>query len=175
MLYTAAVRAGSEVTFNANVSLVVPPSSSVTPDSSSSASSSYRKPSVHLSDGNILEADMIIGADGQHSTVRLSVQERPVKPKMSGTLAFTGNVPIRKVLEDDILKTENVAYSYVYWLGPRRCLFSEPSAERISTVIHHIIGYPIVSCRKSKHNRRTRLTLITVSQYGTLSAPVLGP
>ncbi|KAH9995423.1 hypothetical protein BJV74DRAFT_829949 [Russula compacta] len=136
MLYTAAVRAGSEVTFNANVSLVVPPSSSVTPDSSSSASSSYRKPSVHLSDGTILEADMIIGADGQHSTVRLSVQGRPIKPKVLGTVAFTGNVPTRKVLEDDILKTENVAYSYMYWLGPRRCFFSYPISHNTELSVH---------------------------------------
>jgi 2-polyprenyl-6-methoxyphenol hydroxylase-like FAD-dependent oxidoreductase len=77
-----------------------------------------------LSDGIVLEADLIIGADGQHSTVRLSFEEKEnhVEPKATGTVVFTGNVPLRKILEDDILKGESVAYSWVYWFGTRRCL-----------------------------------------------------
>jgi len=81
---------------------------------------------VHLSDGTILEADMIIGADGQHSTVRSSFQEKDVEPKGTGTIVLTANVPIREILEDDVLKTQNVAYSWVYWFGPRRCFMGYP-------------------------------------------------
>jgi salicylate hydroxylase len=80
-----------------------------------------------LSDGTVLEADMIIGADGQHSTVRLSVEEKQVKPKVTSTISFSGNVPMSRILEDDILKAESVAYSWVYWLGPRRCFMGESS------------------------------------------------
>ena len=84
---------------------------------------------MHLSDGTVLEADMIIGADGQHSTVRLSVEEKQVKPKTTGTLVLSGSVPMREILEDDILKTESVAYSWVYWLGPHRCFMGESSLQ----------------------------------------------
>jgi salicylate hydroxylase len=123
-LYTAAVRAGAEVIFNAEVSSVSSPCSSETSDSSSSTSPPCDRPSIQLSDGMVLEADLIIGADGQHSTVRLSLEEKEkhVKPKATGTVVFTGNVPMRKILEDDILKGESVAYSWVYWFGTRRCL-----------------------------------------------------
>jgi 2-polyprenyl-6-methoxyphenol hydroxylase-like FAD-dependent oxidoreductase len=76
---------------------------------------------VHLSDGTVLEADMIIGADGQHSTVRSSVQEEDVKPKRTDTIVLSGNIPMRDILEDDVLKTQSVACSWVYWFGPRRC------------------------------------------------------
>jgi 2-polyprenyl-6-methoxyphenol hydroxylase-like FAD-dependent oxidoreductase len=49
---------------------------------------------VHLSDGTILETDMIIGADGQHSTVRLSFQKKAVKPSSTGTVVLSANVPM---------------------------------------------------------------------------------
>ena len=129
ILYTGAVRAGAEVIFDAKVSCVSSPCSSEASDSglSSSASSFCDRPTVHLSDGTVLEADMIIGADGQHSTVRLSVEEKQVKPKATSTISFSGNVPMSRILEDDILKAESVAYSWVYWLGPRRCFMGESS------------------------------------------------
>ena len=123
------MRAGAEVILNAKVSCVSSPCSSEASDSSrtSSASSFCERPTVHLSDGTVLEADMIIGADGQHSTVRLSVGEKQVKPKTTGTILFSGNVPMSKILEDDILKTDSVAYSWVYWFGPRRCFMGKSS------------------------------------------------
>ena len=104
----------------------------------------------------VLEADMIVGADGQHSTVRLSVEETRVKPKTTDTVAFTGSVPMRKILEDDILNQESIAYSWVYWLGPRRCFMGESSLPiGRSPVIHHVLGYPIVSYGKGTPNVRT--------------------
>ena len=128
ILYTGAVRAGAEVIFSTRVSTVSSPCFSDASDSSPSSTSSFcERPSVHLSDGTVLEADMIIGADGQHSTVRLSFEEKQVKPKTTSTLVLSGNVPMREILEDDILKTESVAYSWVYWMGPHRCFMGESS------------------------------------------------
>jgi 2-polyprenyl-6-methoxyphenol hydroxylase-like FAD-dependent oxidoreductase len=116
------------VIFNTRVSTVSSPCSSEDSDSSPSSTSSFcERPSVHLSDGTVLEADIIVGADGQHSTVRLSVEEKQVKPKSTGTLVLTGNVPMEKILEDDILKAESMAYSWVYWFGPHRCFMGESS------------------------------------------------
>jgi len=80
--------------FDTKVAFVEPPCSSEPSEGSDSSSSSplYEKPSVHLSDGTILESDLIIGADGQHSTVRLSIQEKAVKPRRTGTIVVSGNV-----------------------------------------------------------------------------------
>jgi 2-polyprenyl-6-methoxyphenol hydroxylase-like FAD-dependent oxidoreductase len=63
---------------------------------------------------------MIIGADGQHSTVRLSFQGKVVKPRRTGTIVLSGNVPMRRIFEDDVLKNHGIAYSWAYWFGSRR-------------------------------------------------------
>ncbi len=126
ILYTAAVRAGVQVIFDTKVSFAEPPCHPESSDNSS-PSPPCGGPSVHLSDGTILEADMIIGADGQHSTVRLSVEEKDVKPRRTGTIVLSGNMPIRRILEDDVLKNQSIAYSWVYWFGPRRCFMGTSS------------------------------------------------
>ena len=90
---------------------------------------------MHLFDGTIFETGMIIGADGQHSTVRSSVLEKEVKPKGTGTIVLTGNVPIREMLEDDVFKTQDTAYSCPFWYGPRRCFMG--------------VSSPLLECRVS--------------------------
>ena len=160
ILYTGAVRAGAEVILNAQVSCVSSPCSSEASDSSrtSSASLFCERPTVHLSDGTVLETDMIIGADGQHSTVRLSVGEKQSKPKPTGTIMFSGIVPMSKILEDDILKTESVAYSWVYWLGPRRCFMGESSLltrPHPSQSLNHVLGHPIVGFERASRLNKT--------------------
>jgi salicylate hydroxylase len=131
ILYAATVRAGVQVIFDTNVSYVEPPCHSESSDDLPSCD----RPSVHLSDGTILETDMIIGADGQHSTVRLSFQGKVVKPRRTGTIVLSGNVPMRRILEDDVLKNHSIAYSWAYWFGPRR-FFMGPSS-------------PLIGCRVS--------------------------
>ena len=131
MLYDAAIRAGVQVIFDTQVSFVEPPCYSESSESELSDGSSplpsCDRPSVHLTDGTILETDMIIGADGQHSTVRLSFQAKVPKPRRTGTIVLSGNVPMRSILEDDVLKDNSIAYSWVYWFGPRRCFMGASS------------------------------------------------
>lgn len=129
ILYAAVVRAGARVMFDTKVAFAEPPCPSEPSEGSDSSSSSplCERPSVHLSDGSILETDLIIGADGQHSTVRSSIQEKAIKPRTTDTIVLSGNVPTRKILEDDVLKTQSVAYSWVYWFGPRRCFMGASS------------------------------------------------
>ncbi|KAI9438895.1 FAD/NAD-P-binding domain-containing protein [Lactarius psammicola] len=116
ILYDAATRAGAEVIFNADVRLASPPA----------RGKSGGKPSVQLRDGTVLHADIIIGADGQHSTVRTSVQEKRVEPQVTDTIVFTGHIPMKRLLEDDVLNADKFAFSWVYWFGPRRaCLGGE--------------------------------------------------
>ncbi|KAI0255935.1 hypothetical protein BJV78DRAFT_1174599 [Lactifluus subvellereus] len=123
ILYNAAVRAGAQVIFNTNVRSASPPSLS---GLHSTAHTSRERPSVQLSDGTVLEADLIIGADGQHSTVRTSVLGTLVKPKRTGTIVLSGNVPMNKVLEDDV--TSGLAHSRTYWMGSHRCFFGYPTS-----------------------------------------------
>ncbi len=129
ILYTAAVRAGVQVIFDTKVSFAEPPCHPESSDNSS-PSPPCGGPSVHLSDGTILEADMIIGADGQHSTVRLSVEEKDVKPRRTGTIVL--------VLVGVLVWSTSMFYGYV--IVP----------DRISRIIHHVLGYPIVGYRRVK-------------------------
>lgn len=128
ILYNAAVRAGAQVIFNTNVCSASPPSKS---GRGPTAHTSRERPSVQLSDGTVLEADLIIGADGQHSTVRSSVLGKPVEPKRTGTIVLSGNLPMSKVLEDDV--TSSLAHSRTYWMGTRRCFLGKSS--------------PLIGCR----------------------------
>lgn len=120
------------------------PKSSNLPSSESPHLPPCDRPSVHLSDGTILETDMVIGADGQHSTVRLSFQREVVKPRRTGTIVLSGNVPMRRILEDDVLKSHNIAYSWVYWFGPRRCFMGASSL--LMDVAYHLTRSRLSNC-----------------------------
>lgn len=109
ILFDAAIRAGAEVIFNADVRFASPPAQ---------GPSASGKPSVQLRDGTVLHADMIVGADGQHSTMRTSIEEKHVEPRATNTLVFTGNIPMKSLLEDEVL--EKFETTWVYWFGPRR-------------------------------------------------------
>jgi salicylate hydroxylase len=135
ILYAAAVRAGVQVIFDTKVSFAEPPCHSESSDDSSPLPS-CDQPSVHLSDGTILKADMIIGADGQHSTVRLSFQGKVVKPRRTGTIVLSGNVPMRRILEDDVLKNHGIAYSWAYWFGSRRFFMGYPISSDSEYAVH---------------------------------------
>jgi salicylate hydroxylase len=141
ILYDAAIRAGAEVIFNADVRLASPPAQGTSA-------------SVQLRDGTVLHADMIIGADGQHSTVRTSVQRKRVVPQATETVVFTGHIPMNRLLEDDTLQADKFAFSWVYWFGPRRAvlgglIFIDISVPvSTSPAVHHVLGYPIVSLGK---------------------------
>ena len=75
-----------------------------------------RPSAVTLADGSTLDADLIVGADGTHSTVRgATVGDAPAR--FSGMCAYRAMVPL--VPEDDL--------SVRLWLGPGR----------------HVVVYPV--------------------------------
>lgn len=74
---------------------------------------------VQLEDGTTEEAEVVIAADGLHSTARqLLVDDEPVS---SAYVAYRGAVPIEKVQENDVSETDVVVY-----IGPRRHFVQYP-------------------------------------------------
>ncbi len=68
---------------------------------------------VHFDNGNTVEADVVIGADGIHSSVRKAIMGAE-SPRFSGHVAYRGLVPVERVAE---LGIEVAAFA---WWGPNR-------------------------------------------------------
>ncbi|KAH9066722.1 hypothetical protein EDB87DRAFT_1828071 [Lactarius vividus] len=92
--------------------------------------------SVQLRDGTVLHADIIIGADGQHSTIRNSVQRKRVEPRATDTVVFSGNVSMQRLLEDDRIDVDELSSSWSYWFGPGRACSGHPIAHDREYAIH---------------------------------------
>lgn len=58
------------------------------------------KPSVTLSTGKVLTADIVIGADGPRSIVRPVVLDRNDDAEPSGITVFGGTIPAEEMLKD---------------------------------------------------------------------------
>jgi salicylate hydroxylase len=78
------------------------------------------RPVLRFSDGEVVEHDVLIGADGIHSIVRAAVGES-VSPIYSGLCAFRGLVPADQAPEFARRP------AHTLWLGPA----------------HHLVHYPI--------------------------------
>jgi salicylate hydroxylase len=74
-----------------------------------------------FADGDVVEADVVIGADGIHSLIRAAVTETPVPPTYSGSCAFRALVPAREA------PAFARSPAQVLWLGPG----------------HHLVHYPV--------------------------------
>jgi salicylate hydroxylase len=66
---------------------------------------------VRFDDGTVVEADVVIGADGIHSTVREAILG-PESPRFSGYVAFRGLVPAER------LAHRGMPFNMNGWLGP---------------------------------------------------------
>jgi salicylate hydroxylase len=66
---------------------------------------------AHFEDGTAVTADLIVGADGIHSTVRTALFG-PEKPRFSGHVAYRGLAPVERLAH---LGLERVGTA---WLGP---------------------------------------------------------
>jgi 2-polyprenyl-6-methoxyphenol hydroxylase-like FAD-dependent oxidoreductase len=74
-----------------------------------------------FADGEVVEADVVIGADGIHSLIRAAVTAAPVPPTYSGNCAFRALVPAREA------PAFARSPAQVLWLGPG----------------HHLVHYPV--------------------------------
>jgi hypothetical protein len=128
ILLRVALSAGARVQFGVTVQSVEParedPSQNSTINSSiAGRSSSTLRPTVRLRTGEILHADVIIGADGQRSIVRRLVTDEDEEPEaMSiGLSMCTGCVPMTEVRKYPPLKQlADVGWSA--WVGDGRAV-----------------------------------------------------
>jgi salicylate hydroxylase len=86
-------------------------------------------PSVTLQTGEVIYADLVIGADGVKSIVREAVLGGPSKPVPTGDAAYRAVIPTNSMLSDPDLKVLVDTPEFLTWMGPDR----------------HIVGYNIVS------------------------------
>jgi salicylate hydroxylase len=77
-------------------------------------------PSVTLESGEVIGADLVIGADGIKSTVREVVIGRPDKPVPTGDAAYRAIIPASEMLKDPDLKDLVDFPEMTGWFGPRK-------------------------------------------------------
>ena len=104
MLYQRAISAGAKISFNSEVAGVCPPSAHA-----ASSGSDYHRPSVELCSGEVVHADVIIGADGAQSILRPVVDAQDAdadagerwKGEYTGTTVYTGVCPAEEATPDE--------------------------------------------------------------------------
>jgi len=85
------------------------------------------EPSATLASGEVVHADLLIGADGVKSLTREYVVGGPDKPKPTGDAAYRVLIPTEKLLQDDDLRPLVERTESIIWMGPKG----------------HIVGYNI--------------------------------
>jgi salicylate hydroxylase len=86
-------------------------------------------PSVTLASGEVVYADLIVGADGVKSTLQKAVTGLDDKPTPTGDAAYRAIVHTDLMLKDPELRPFVEALEMTVWMGPRR----------------HLVGYCVVS------------------------------
>ncbi|KAG1733518.1 hypothetical protein EDB19DRAFT_1911504 [Suillus lakei] len=76
-------------------------------------------PTVTLASGEVVSADLIVGADGIKSVTREYVVGGPDKPRVTGDSAYRALIPAEKLLQDDDLKPLVEKMESNIWMGPR--------------------------------------------------------
>lgn len=91
------------------------------------ASYGFDAPSVTFADGEVLKADLVVCADGIKSTVRDTINGRPLPPQDTGDVAYRILVPAAPLLADPQMAHLVRNPWAVHWMGPEG----------------HAVGYPL--------------------------------
>ncbi|GJE93239.1 FAD/NAD(P)-binding domain-containing protein [Phanerochaete sordida] len=111
LVYRLAVEAGAIVDFGVSVAEVAP---------------GNPRPRVTLSTGEVLEADLVIGADGPRSIVRPVVLGRPDDAVPSGFTIFGTTIPAEEMQKDPELAKLVQANEWPIMMGTHRSLCAHP-------------------------------------------------
>ena len=77
------------------------------------------KPALTLETGEVVHADLVVGADGIKSTLRQYIVGGPDRPKPTGDAAYRAVIPAEKLLQDPDLRPLVEKAEMVGWMGPR--------------------------------------------------------
>jgi salicylate hydroxylase len=77
------------------------------------------KPTLTLESGEVVHADLVIGADGIKSTLRRYVVGSADRPRPTGDAAYRAIIPTEKLLQDPDLRPLVEKAEMVGWMGPR--------------------------------------------------------
>lgn len=77
-------------------------------------------PTLMLKSGEVVHADLVIGADGLKSTTRHFVVGKPDEPRPTGDAAYRAVVPTEMLLADPDLRSLVETPEITMWLGPQR-------------------------------------------------------
>ena len=91
------------------------------------ASYDFDAPSVTLSSGEVLKADVIIACDGIKSAIRDAINGAPLPPQDTGDVAYRILVPAKPMLDDPEMAALVKEPWAMHWLGPEG----------------HAVGYPL--------------------------------
>lgn len=76
-------------------------------------------PTLTLESGEVVHADLVIGADGVKSLTREYVVGGPDKPTPTGDAAYRAIIPTELLLKDPDLRPLVETPEMVGWMGPR--------------------------------------------------------
>lgn len=77
-------------------------------------------PSVTLASGEVVRADLIVGADGVKSRVQATVIGYSSEPQPTGDAAYRATIPTEVMLKDPELRPFVEEPNMTAWMGPRR-------------------------------------------------------
>ena len=87
----------------------------------------FDAPSVTLESGEVMEADLVVCADGIKSAVRDRINRKPLPPQDTGDVAYRILVPSAPMLADPEMAVLVLEPWAVHWMGPEG----------------HAVGYPL--------------------------------
>ena len=110
----------------------------------------FNTPSLCLSTGELYEADLILGADGERSRCRGGLLGREDPPYSPGDVVYRISVPTNDITEDHLAWDLKRRSSVNFWMGPRG----------------HVVSYPI---------RHDMLNVVLVYAEGAPGEVMYGP
>lgn len=78
----------------------------------------FTKPSLRLSNGEVYEADIILGADGERSRCRARLLGHPDPPFSPGDVVYRVSVPTTNISENHLAWDLKKRSSVNWWMGP---------------------------------------------------------
>lgn len=96
-------------------------------------------PSVILESGEIISADLIVGADGMKSHVRQVISGDQTPVELTGDAVYRTTIPTALMVQDPELREFVERPQMTAWIGPGRCVVAYPirRKERYNIILLH--------------------------------------